>query len=109
MRQVQYAYYDGTQANGGNLGDLMTATVLDAGNNVLATCPYQKCHSGSRTADSGGEAGNAAPENSGRRGEKRSPHRVPPGEAGNSEAVLALQSEQARHPDKEGERRGRHE
>ena len=34
MQQVQYTYYDGTQ-NGGNLGDLMTATVEDGDDNVL--------------------------------------------------------------------------
>jgi len=35
VRQVQYAYYDGTQTYGGSTGDLMTATFEDGGNNVL--------------------------------------------------------------------------
>jgi RHS repeat-associated protein len=41
VRQVQYGYYDGTQQYGGNLGDLMTATVLDGNNNVLDTSYYR--------------------------------------------------------------------
>jgi YD repeat-containing protein len=41
IRQVQYAYYDGTQTYGGNTGDLMTATVLDGNNNVLSTSYYR--------------------------------------------------------------------
>jgi hypothetical protein len=42
VRQVQYAYHDGTQTYGGNVGDLMTASVLDGNNNVLTTsyCRY---------------------------------------------------------------------
>jgi RHS repeat-associated protein len=39
-RQVVYAYYDGTQTHG-NAGDLMTATVEDASNNVLDTTYYR--------------------------------------------------------------------
>jgi RHS repeat-associated protein len=41
VRQVQYAYYDGTQTYGGNAGDLMTATVLDGSNDVLSTSYYR--------------------------------------------------------------------
>jgi hypothetical protein len=41
VRQVQYAYYDGTQQYGGNLGDLMTATVEDGSGNVLSTSYYR--------------------------------------------------------------------
>ncbi len=41
VRQVQYTYYDGTQQYGGNLGDLMTATVEDSNNNVLDTSYYR--------------------------------------------------------------------
>jgi hypothetical protein len=41
VRQVQYAYYDGTQQYGGNLGDLMTATVLDGQSNILKTSYYR--------------------------------------------------------------------
>ena len=40
VRQVQYAYYDGTQTYGGSVGDLMTASVLDDNNNVLTTSFY---------------------------------------------------------------------
>jgi RHS repeat-associated protein len=46
VRQVQYAYYDGTQQYGGSAGDLMTATVLDGGNNVLETSYYRYYVSG---------------------------------------------------------------
>jgi hypothetical protein len=41
IRQVQYAYYDGTQTYGGNAGDLMTATVMDGSSNVLQTSYYR--------------------------------------------------------------------
>jgi RHS repeat-associated protein len=41
LRQVQYAYYDGTQTYGGNVGDLMTATVEDASSNVLDASYYR--------------------------------------------------------------------
>ncbi len=41
VQQVQYAYYDGTQQYGGNVGDLMTATVEDGNNNVLSTDYYR--------------------------------------------------------------------
>jgi hypothetical protein len=41
VRQVQYGYYDGTQTYGGSAGDLMTATVLDAGSNVLDVSYYR--------------------------------------------------------------------
>jgi hypothetical protein len=41
VRQVQYSYYDGTQTYGGNVGDLMTASVLDGNNNVLTTSYYR--------------------------------------------------------------------
>jgi hypothetical protein len=41
VRQVQYSYYDGTQTYGGNLGDLMTATVEDGSGNVLNTSYYR--------------------------------------------------------------------
>ena len=40
LQQVQYAYYDGTQ-NGGNLGDLMTATVENAGGTAISTSYYR--------------------------------------------------------------------
>jgi YD repeat-containing protein len=42
VRQVTYDYYDGTSGKpGGNLGDLRTATILDANNNVLETKYYR--------------------------------------------------------------------
>jgi hypothetical protein len=44
VRQVAYNYYDGSQAHG-NLGDLMTATVVDGAgnptNNAIDTCYYR--------------------------------------------------------------------
>jgi RHS repeat-associated protein len=40
VRKVQYAYYDGTQPYG-NTGDLKTAQILDANNNVLDTTLYR--------------------------------------------------------------------
>jgi hypothetical protein len=40
VREVDYAYYDGTTANG-NLHDLETATVKDAGGNALGTDYYR--------------------------------------------------------------------
>jgi YD repeat-containing protein len=46
VRQVQYAYYEGTQTYGGNLGDLMTATVLDGQSNILKTSYYRYYTSG---------------------------------------------------------------
>jgi hypothetical protein len=46
VRQVQYSYYDGTQTYGGNPGDLLSATVLDANNNVLQTSYYRYYVSG---------------------------------------------------------------
>jgi YD repeat-containing protein len=46
VQQVNYAYYDGTQTCGGNLGDLMTATVEDGSNNVLSTSYYRYYKSG---------------------------------------------------------------
>ncbi|HEY7312113.1 MAG TPA: hypothetical protein VH643_22300 [Gemmataceae bacterium] len=49
VQQVQYAYYDGTQQYGGNLGDLMTATVLDGNNNVLDTSYYRYYTAGNPT------------------------------------------------------------
>jgi RHS repeat-associated protein len=45
-RQVNYAYYDGTQQYGGSVGDLMTATVEDGSNNVLSTSYYRYYKSG---------------------------------------------------------------
>ncbi|HWG44328.1 MAG TPA: hypothetical protein VN688_16235 [Gemmataceae bacterium] len=41
VQQVQYSYYDGTQTYGGNLGDLMTATVEDGSGNALSTDYYR--------------------------------------------------------------------
>jgi hypothetical protein len=41
VQQVAYTYYDGTQQYGGNLGDLMTATVEDGSGNVLSTSYYR--------------------------------------------------------------------
>jgi hypothetical protein len=41
VRQVQYSYYNGTQQYGGNLGDLMTATIEDGLGNVLSTDYYR--------------------------------------------------------------------
>jgi RHS repeat-associated protein len=46
VRQVQYAYYDGTQTYGGNTGDLLSATVLDGSSNVLDTSYYRYYTSG---------------------------------------------------------------
>jgi RHS repeat-associated protein len=40
VRKVFYTYFDGT-LNVGNLGDLMTATIFDAANNVLDTSYYR--------------------------------------------------------------------
>jgi YD repeat-containing protein len=40
VRQVQYAYYDGTQSYG-NAGDLLTATVQDASGNTISTDYYR--------------------------------------------------------------------
>jgi RHS repeat-associated protein len=40
VRQVQYAYYDGTQSYG-NAGDLMTATVQDGSGNTIDTSYYR--------------------------------------------------------------------
>ena len=40
VQQVNYAYYAGTE-NGGNLGDLMTATVEDGSENVLSSSYYR--------------------------------------------------------------------
>jgi hypothetical protein len=45
VRQVQYAYYDGSQTYG-NLGDLMTATVEDGSGNAIATSYYRYYTSG---------------------------------------------------------------
>jgi RHS repeat-associated protein len=45
VRQVNYAYYDGTQS-GGNPGDLMTATVEDGSSNVMDTSYYRYYKSG---------------------------------------------------------------
>jgi YD repeat-containing protein len=54
VQQVQYAYYDGTQQYGGNLGDLMTATVLDGSNNVLSTSYYRYYMPGDANGYTGG-------------------------------------------------------
>jgi RHS repeat-associated protein len=48
VRQVSYAYYDGTQSYG-NAGDLMTAAVQDAGANTLDTWYYRYYGHGSST------------------------------------------------------------
>jgi RHS repeat-associated protein len=40
VRQVQYAYYDGTQPYG-NVGDLLTATLQDGSGNILDTNYYR--------------------------------------------------------------------
>jgi RHS repeat-associated protein len=46
VRQVQYAYYDGTQTYGGSAGDLLTATVEDGSGNALDTNYYRYYTSG---------------------------------------------------------------
>ena len=84
VQQVQYTYYDGTQTYGGNLGDLMTATVEDGGDNVLSDELLPLLHGRARrtaTARSGirGQPGLVRADDGGLRHGPEQPDRCPGG------------------------------